>query len=67
MEIEIDIEKEKEKILKNIEILEEDIKILQNNILEFKVRLLDVETKEDAEKFCSEIDLENGLKSIQLF
>lgn len=60
MEIEIDIEKEKERILKNIEILEEDIKILQNNILEFKVRLLDVETKEDAERFCSEIDLKMG-------
>ena len=56
----------KEEIRKNIEELKEDIKILNKNISEFE-SVLDKVNSFDEMKQYEEIDIEKGLKHIEIF
>ncbi len=63
----IDIEKRKEKLYTFLAELEQDIKILQDNILKIKEDVKDINSKEELKMFADEVDLECGLKHIELF
>ena len=57
-------------ILKAIKEVEDDITVLQTNIERAKSYLNDLSdeiTQEEADKFDKELDIENGLKHIELF
>ena len=56
----------KEEIRKNIEELKEDIKILNKNISEFE-SVLDKINSFDEMKQYEEMDIEKGLKHIEIF
>ena len=56
----------KEEIRKNIEELKEDIKILNKNISEFE-SVLDKVNSFDEIKQYEDVDIEKGLKHIELF
>lgn len=60
------VEKRKQEIHENLQLLEKDIARLQNNISELKQILEDIHTEEDIEKY-SDFDLEKGLDIIELF
>ena len=59
-------DEKKEEIRKAIEELKEDIKILNNNISEFE-SVLDKVNSFDEMKQYEEMDIEKGLKHIELF
>lgn len=59
-------DEKKEEIRKNIEELKEDIKILNKNISEFE-SVLDKVNSFDEMKQYEEMDIEKGLKHIELF
>ncbi len=63
----IDIEKRKERLYTFLADLEQDMKILQNNILKIKEDLKDINSEEELRMFADEVDLECGLKHIELF
>ena len=63
----IDIEKRKERLYTFLADLEQDMKILQDNILKIKEDLKDINSKEELKMFADEVDLECGLKHIELF
>ena len=60
------LDEKKEEIRKNIEELKEDIKILNKNISEFE-SVLDKVNSFDEMKQYEEMDIEKGLKHIELF
>ena len=59
-------DEKKAEIRKNIEELKEDIKVLNKNISEFE-SVLDKVNSFDEMKQYEEIDIEKGLKHIELF
>ena len=59
-------DEKKEEIRKNIEELKEDIKILNKNISEFE-SVLDKVNSFDEIKQYEDVDIEKGLKHIELF
>ena len=59
-------DEKKEEIRKNIEELKEDIKILNKNISEFESVLDKVNSFDEMEQY-KEIDIEKGLKHIEIF
>ena len=59
-------DEKKEEIRKAIEELKEDIKILNNNIAEFE-SVLDKVNSFDEMKQYEEMDIEKGLKHIEIF
>ena len=59
-------DEKKEEIRKNIEELKEDIKVLNKNISEFESVLDKVNSIDEMEKY-KEMDIEKGLKHIELF
>ena len=59
-------EEKKAEIRKNIEELKEDIKVLNKNISEFE-SVLDKVNSFDEMKQYEEMDIEKGLKHIELF
>ena len=59
-------DKKKSEIRKNIEELKEDIKILNKNISEFE-RVLDKVNSFDEMEQYEEMDIEKGLKHIEIF
>ena len=59
-------DEKKKEIRKNIEELKEDIKILNKNISEFE-SVLDKVNSFDEMKQYEEMDIEKGLKHIELF
>lgn len=63
----IDIEKRKEKLYTFLAELEQDMKILQDNILKIKEDIKDINSEEELRMFADEVDLECGLKHIELF
>ena len=63
----IDIEKRKEKLYTFLAELEQDMKILQDNILKIKEDVKDMNSEEELRMFADEVDLECGLKHIELF
>ena len=63
----IDIEKRKEKLYTFLAELEQDMKILQDNILKIKEDVKDINSEEELRMFADEVDLECGLKHIELF
>ena len=56
----------KEETRKNIEELKEDIKILNKNISEFENALEKINSFDEIEQY-KEIDIEKGLKHIEIF
>ena len=62
----ITFDEKKAEIRKNIEELKEDIKILNKNISEFE-SVLDKVNSFDEMKQYEEMDIEKGLKHIELF
>lgn len=63
----IDTEKRKERLYTFLADLEQDMKILQDNILKIKEDLKDINSEEELRMFADEVDLECGLKHIELF
>ena len=59
-------DEKKTEIRKNIEELKEDIKILNKNISEFESVLDKVNSIDEMEQY-KEMDIEKGLKHIELF
>ncbi len=59
-------DEKKEEIRKNIEELKEDIKVLNKNISEFESVLDKVNSIDEMEQY-KEIDIEKGLKHIEIF
>ena len=59
-------DEKKAEIRKNIEELKEDIKVLNKNISEFESVLDKVNSIDEMEQY-KEMDIENGLKHIELF
>ena len=59
-------DEKKEEIRKNIEELKEDIKILNKNISEFE-SVLDIVNSFDEMEQYKEMDIEKGLKHIEIF
>lgn len=59
-------DEKKEEIRKNIEELKEDIKILNKNISEFESVLDKVNSFDEMEQY-KEMDIEKGLKHIEIF
>ena len=59
-------DEQKEEIRKNIEELKEDIKVLNKNISEFESVLDKVNSFDEMEQY-EEMDIEKGLKHIELF
>ena len=59
-------DEKKEEIRKNIEELKEDIKILNKNISEFE-SVLDKVNSFDEIKQYEDVDIEKGLKHIEIF
>lgn len=63
----INTEKRKERLYTFLADLEQDMKILQDNILKIKEDLKDINSEEELRMFADEVDLECGLKHIELF
>lgn len=63
----IDVEKKKEELYTFLVELEQDIKILQDNILKVKEDVKDINSEEELMMFADEADIEYGLKHIELF
>ena len=59
-------DEKKEEIRKNIEELKEDIQILNRNISEFESVLEKINSFDEMEQY-KEMDIEKGLKHIELF
>ena len=59
-------DEKKEEIRKNIEELKEDIKILNKNISEFESVLDKINSFDEMEQY-KEMDIEKGLKHIEIF
>ena len=59
-------DEKKEEIRKNIEELKEDIKVLNKNISEFESVLDKVNSIDEMEQY-KEMDIEKGLKHIEIF
>ena len=59
-------DEKKEEIRKNIEELKEDIQILNRNIYEFESVLEKINSFDEMEQY-KEMDIEKGLKHIELF
>lgn len=55
----------KAELKKNLELLKEDVKILQNNMIEFEEILETINSDEDLKKH-SDFDIEKGLRIIEL-
>ena len=64
--MEMTFDEKKKEIRKNIEELKEDIKILNRNISEFESVLDKVNSFDEMEQY-EEMDIEKGLKHIELF
>jgi hypothetical protein len=63
----IDVEKKKEELYTFLVELEQDIKILQDNILKVKEDVKDINSEEELIMFADEADIEYGLKHIELY
>ena len=63
----IDIEKRKEKLYTFLTELEQDMKILQDNILKIKEDVKDINSEKELRMFADETDIEHGLKHIELY
>lgn len=63
----IDVEKKKEELYTFLVELEQDIKILQDNILKVKEDVKDINSEEELIMFADETDIEYGLKHIELY
>lgn len=63
----IDVEKKKEELYTFLVELEQDIKILQDNILKVKEDVKDMNSEEELIMFADEADIEYGLKHIELY
>lgn len=63
----IDVEKKKEELYTFLVELEQDIKILQDNILKVKEDIKDINSEEELIMFADEADIEYGLKHIELY
>ena len=63
----IDVEKKKEELYTFLVELEQDIKILQDNILKVKEDVKDINSEEELMMFADEADIEYGLKHIELY
>lgn len=63
----IDIEKRKEKLYTFLTELEQDMKILQDNILKIKEDVKDINSEKELRMFADETDIEYGLKHIELY
>ena len=63
----IDVEQKKAKLYAFLAELEQDIKILQDNILKVKEDVKDINSEEELRMFSDEADIEYGLKHIELF
>lgn len=64
--MEMTFDEKKKEIRKNIEELKEDIKVLNKNISDFE-SVLDKVNSIDEMKQYEEIDIEKGLKHIEIF
>lgn len=62
-----DIEKRKEWLYAFLTELEQDIKILQDNIVKIKEGVKDINSEEELRIFDDEVDIEEGLKHIELY
>ena len=63
----IDIEKKKTELAVMLDELESDIETLQNNIMQFRLGMPNVDENTDLKKFDEEHDLERNLKYIRLY
>lgn len=63
----IDVEKKKEELYTFLVELEQDIKILQDNILKVKEDVKDINSEKELIMFADEADIEYGLKHIELY
>lgn len=63
----IDIEKRKAELAVMLDELESDIETLQNNIMQFRLGMPNVDENTDLKKFDEEHDLERNLKYIRLY
>lgn len=63
----IDVEQKKAKLYVFLAELEQDIKILQDNILKVKEDVKDINSEEELRMFSDEADIEYGLKHIELY
>ena len=63
----IDVEQKKAKLYAFLAELEQDIKILQDNILKVKEDVKDINSEEELMMFADEADIEYGLKHIELY
>ena len=63
----IDVEQKKAKLYAFLAELEQDIKILQDNILKVKEDAKDINSEEELRMFSDEADIEYGLKHIELY
>lgn len=59
--------KKKEELYTFLVELEQDIKILQDNILKVKEDVKDINSEEELIMFADEADIEYGLKHIELY
>ena len=62
-----DINKRKEELYAFLNELEQDIKILQDNIVKIKENVKDINSEEELKMFADEADIECGLKHIELY
>ena len=63
----IDIEKRKTELAVMLDELKSDIETLQNNIMQFRLGMANVDENTDLKKFDEEHDLERNLKYIRLY
>lgn len=63
----IDIEKRKTELAVMLDELESDIETLQNNIMQFRLGVANVDENTDLKKFDEEHNLERNLKYIRLY
>ena len=63
----VDVEQKKAKLYAFLAELEQDIKILQDNILKVKEDVKDINSEEELRMFSDEADIEYGLKHIELY
>lgn len=63
----IDIEKRKTELAVMLDELESDIETLQNNIMQFRLGVANVDENIDLKKFDEEHNLERNLKYIRLY
>lgn len=63
----IDIEKRKTELAVMLDELKSDIETLQNNIMQFRLGMANVDENTDLKKFDEEHNLERNLKYIRLY